>query len=105
MKPALLALVLIVAVALLALAPLAVGSSGIGPHDLLNGLSDTERTILLQLRLPRLLLALLAGSALAVSGALMQTFFRNPLAEPYITGVSAGGALGAVLGQTLGFLR
>ena len=105
MKPALIALLLVVAIALLALASLAVGSSGIGPRELFDGLNNTERTILFQLRLPRLLMALLAGSALAVSGALMQTFFRNPLAEPYITGVSAGGALGAVLGQTLGLVK
>jgi iron complex transport system permease protein len=96
MRPALLTLALLIAIALLALASLAAGSSGIGPAQLLDGLTETEHTILFQLRLPRLLLALLAGSALAVSGALMQTYFRNPLAEPYITGVSAGGALGAV---------
>jgi iron complex transport system permease protein len=101
-KPALFAILLIVAIALLALASLAVGSSGIGLHQLLDGLNETERTILFQLRLPRLFMALLAGCALAVSGALMQTFFRNPLAEPYITGVSAGGALGAVFGAQLG---
>ncbi len=63
-----------------------------------TGWTTTERTILLLLRVPRMLMALLAGVALAISGALMQTFFRNPLAEPYVTGVSAGGALGAVPG-------
>ncbi|MDQ3023188.1 MAG: iron ABC transporter permease [bacterium] len=96
MKSTLLALLLIIAIALLGLAAMAVGSSGVGPAAILDGLSDVERMILFQLRMPRLLLALLAGAALSASGALMQTFFRNPLAEPYITGVSAGGALGAV---------
>jgi len=50
-----------------------------------------------QLRLPRVLLALLSGSALAVSGLGFQTLFRNPLAEPYTLGVSSGAALGAVV--------
>jgi iron complex transport system permease protein len=101
-KPALITLLLVIALALLALASLAVGSSGIGPAAIFDGLNEVERTIIVQLRLPRLLLAVLAGAALALSGALMQTFFRNPLAEPYITGVSAGGALGAVAATSLG---
>lgn len=72
------------------------GTSGLGLAEIADGLNATERTILFQLRIPRVLMAVFAGTALAVSGALMQTFFRNPLAEPYVTGVSAGGALGAV---------
>lgn len=60
------------------------------------GSSDAwETTIVLQLRLPRLLLGLLVGSALALSGALMQGIFRNPLADPSLIGVSSGAALGA----------
>jgi iron complex transport system permease protein len=59
-------------------------------------------TILWQLRLPRVLLGLLAGGALAVGGASFQTLFRNPLAEPYTLGVASGAALGAVLAQQLG---
>ena len=47
-------------------------------------------------------MAILAGAALSVSGVLMQLFFRNPLAEPYVTGVSAGAALGAVVATSLG---
>jgi iron complex transport system permease protein len=50
--------------------------------------------IVLQLRLPRALTAALAGAALAVSGLLMQTLFRNPLAGPYVLGISAGASLG-----------
>lgn len=56
---------------------------------------DPAADIVLQLRLPRLLLALGAGSALAVAGAAMQALFRNPLAEPGLAGVSAGCALAA----------
>lgn len=54
------------------------------------------QSILLDIRLPRVLLAIVAGAALAISGATMQALFRNPLAEPGLVGISAGGALGAV---------
>ncbi len=58
--------------------------------------------ILWKIRLPRIALALLVGANLAVAGALMQALFYNPLAEPYIVGVSAGAALGAVVAMILG---
>lgn len=54
-------------------------------------------TILLQIRFPRVLVAGLVGAALAVSGVIMQSLFRNPMADPGIIGVSAGGAFGGVL--------
>ncbi|WP_088153933.1 FecCD family ABC transporter permease [Achromobacter xylosoxidans] len=54
------------------------------------------RNVLIDIRLPRVLFALVAGAGLAVSGAAMQALFRNPLAEPGLIGISAGGALGAV---------
>lgn len=67
-------------------------------------------TIFWTLRLPRTLLAVLAGGALAMSGLGLQTLFRNPLAEPYTLGIASGAALGAVLalqfesfGLSLGF--
>lgn len=67
---------------------------------LLAGIQAPEETlwrnVLLDIRLPRVLFALLAGAALAVSGAVMQALFRNPLAEPGLVGISAGGSLGAV---------
>lgn len=59
-------------------------------------LQDYESATVLQLRLPRLMLALLVGSALACAGATMQGLFRNPLAEPGLAGISGGAALGAV---------
>jgi len=59
------------------------------------------RTVLLDLRLPRVLLAMLAGAALALAGTAMQALFRNPLAEPGLVGVTAGGALGAALAIVL----
>lgn len=54
-------------------------------------------TIVRDLRLPRVLAAALVGAALAVAGALLQGLTRNPLADPYVTGSSAGAALGAIL--------
>ena len=64
--------------------------------------SDTEEAIVATIRLPRILLALVVGSALGVSGAVMQGLFRNPMADPGIIGVSTGGALGAVIAIAIG---
>lgn len=85
------ALALIAALALIVVLSLLVGSAGFKPGSEKFGL------IVWQLRLPRVLLAFAVGGMLAVSGAYMQCLFRNALAEPYITGVSAGSGLGAVI--------
>jgi len=61
-----------------------------------------DRTILVQLRLPRVALAALSGGGLAVVGAAFQALLRNPLAEPYVLGVSGGAALGAASAIALG---
>jgi iron complex transport system permease protein len=61
----------------------------------------SQTTILLDIRLPRILMAGLTGAALAVSGAAYQGMFRNPLADPYLIGISQGAALGAVIGFLL----
>lgn len=61
------------------------------------------QTVLFDLRLPRVLLAVIVGGALALSGAVMQALFRNPLAEPTLVGISAGASLGAVIALLLGF--
>ena len=53
------------------------------------------RNVLIEVRLPRIVLAITAGAALALSGAVMQALFRNPLAEPGLIGISLGGAAGA----------
>ena len=73
-----------------------VGGVAISPTELFAG-AGSSRTILLQLRLPRVLLSGLVGGALAVSGAALQPMLRNPLASPDIIGVSGGAALAAVL--------
>ena len=62
------------------------------------GLSDTDREILFSVRMPRVLVAMLMGMALGASGALLQGILRNPLADPYILGISSGASLTAALG-------
>ena len=65
-------------------------------------LTQMERVVLWDIRAPRLVLGILVGMALAVSGAVMQGLFRNPLADPGLVGVGAGAGLGAVLAIVLG---
>ncbi|GBR03659.1 FecCD family ABC transporter permease [Acetobacter oeni] len=81
------------------IASLMVGATGIGFHNLLHttGSADEDMSwlIITQIRAPRVVLATLTGAALAVSGAVMQGLFRNPLADPGLIGVSSGAALGA----------
>lgn len=99
-------LILLLALALscASVAALLTGPTAISPSSLsqwmlsanAGTLSDGERMVLRELRLPRLLLALLIGSALACAGAVMQGLFRNPLAEPGLAGISGGAALAAV---------
>ena len=61
------------------------------------------RLIIFKIRLPRIVLSILAGVGLGVSGAVFQAIFRNPMANPYILGVSSGAAFGVALGLSLGF--
>ncbi|ADU66338.1 transport system permease protein [Desulfurispirillum indicum S5] len=86
---------------------LTTGPYDIGPGQVWNALfsasaEDIHRTIVQEIRLPRSLLALLVGAALSVAGAAFQAVLRNPLADPYILGVSGGAALGAVSAFALG---
>lgn len=60
-------------------------------------LDDVSQHVLLDIRLPRIVLAVVAGAALGLTGAAMQALFRNPLAEPGLVGLSSGASLGAVL--------
>jgi iron complex transport system permease protein len=91
------------------------GSIAIAPNELLSiclgplasffGLAEPDPAhslIILHLRLPRILLAILAGGGLALAGATLQGLFRNPLADPALIGVSSGGAVGAGLVLLLG---
>ncbi|MCI4656815.1 FecCD family ABC transporter permease [Cryobacterium zhongshanensis] len=102
--------VIVLAAALLVVAALSlsVGSYSLSVPDLLRTLAGqgtgAENFIVLTLRLPRVVLALLTGIAFALSGALFQTVLRNPLASPDIVGVTGGASAAAVLGMlVLGF--
>lgn len=67
-----------------------------------GGTLDVSTTILLQVRLPRMLLGFFVGCSLATVGVALQALLRNPLADPYVLGVSSGAALGAAVGVLLG---
>ena len=94
-------------IALLAsLFALAIGSVTIAPSELwqvVQGEGSTlHRTLVFELRLPRTLAAFATGGLLAVAGALMQVLLRNPLADPYVLGLSGGAAVGALLAMLTG---
>ncbi len=79
-----------------------VGSVGIQLSDILRVLigipvDETVRTIILDIRLPRVVLAMLVGAGLSIAGAVFQALLRNPLAEPFTLGISSGGTVGALL--------
>lgn len=87
-------------------AALLIGSSGITLKNALAALAGTgdesTRSVMLEVRLPRLLAAFGVGGLLAVAGVLLQALFRNPLADPYVLGVSGGAAIGALLAMIAG---
>ncbi|MCQ2070771.1 MAG: iron ABC transporter permease [archaeon] len=67
-----------------------------------NIVNATKDYIVVELRLPRIIMGIIAGAGLAVAGAVMQSILLNPLADPYTTGVSSGASFGATLAITLG---
>jgi iron complex transport system permease protein len=82
-----------------------VGPAGLSPAEVLGALAGRggeAGAIVWSLRLPRVALGLLAGGVLAVSGASLQVLVRNPLADPYLLGISGGAGLGAVLALAAG---
>ncbi|HZI93329.1 MAG TPA: iron ABC transporter permease [Patescibacteria group bacterium] len=82
---------------------LTMGSTSVGMLDLLFPSSATQEsaTILLGVRLPRILLAAAVGACLSAAGVCFQALLRNPLADPYILGISGGAGLGAILATAL----
>jgi len=91
------------------LAALAFGSVHLSLEEVLSGLNGSDAAsraviIVRELRLPRVLLAGLVGAALAVSGTVLQALLRNPLADPYVLGISSGAALGEITALWLGGL-
>lgn len=97
---------LLLVVVLLGLSSGAAGSSLRQTIDVLLGefaQDSVMATIILEIRLPRVILAGVVGGTLALGGLVFQALLRNPLAEPYILGVSGGSAIGAIIGMLLGF--
>lgn len=95
-------LILSAAVVAAALASLMIGQVVLSPGAVLSGLSSMgsgslESRIVVDLRLPRVVVAIVAGAALGLAGLLMQTLFRNPLADAWSLGLMAGGQFGAAL--------
>ncbi len=88
-----------VGIAVVGMVAIVSGAAGIGYRDVIavfSGDADTAtRQIVMQIRMPRVLAALLAGFALSVSGAVMQSILRNPLASPFTLGISGAAAFGA----------
>lgn len=82
------------------------GSVNVAPGQVLAVImgegSNLQQTLVLELRLPRTLAAFATGGLLAVAGALMQVLLRNPLADPYVLGLSGGAAVGALLAMLAG---
>ncbi|WP_315116110.1 iron chelate uptake ABC transporter family permease subunit [uncultured Clostridium sp.] len=80
----------------------------LGKYINLEGISSTHKLIILNLRLPRIILAALIGVGLSLVGCVFQAIFKNPMADPYVLGISSGSALGAsiaiVLGLNVAFL-
>ncbi len=101
MRRALVSGFLLVLVIAAVLASVRWGAVTLTAGEALDGLlgrgPEVNQTIVLGLRLPRALLGLLVGGGLALAGAVFQALLRNPLAEPYILGVSGGAAMGAVV--------
>ena len=88
------------ATAVCLIAGLSAGTVPLSPSDIWAGLRSTDApasVIVRELRAPRVLLAFLVGGSLGICGAALQAMIRNPLAEPYLLGLSGGAGLGAVL--------
>lgn len=86
---------------------LVAGPAALSPQEVVAALLDAEAPsaagdIVRRVRVPRVLLAALVGASLAVAGVLFQALLRNPLADPYVLGVSGGAALGGIAALTLG---
>lgn len=115
--PAILKRILIVSTVMFFLFVIAVflglsfGSSGEDVKSVLDAVMRLRHpggivnTIIWQIRFPRVMLAALVGATLSLGGLVFQALLRNPLAEPYILGISGGAAIGAIIGITLGLAR
>ncbi len=101
---------LLILLTTVAIVGLSIGSVSIPLSHILGAVTGNEtattaeRTIIVSIRLPRIVLAFLVGSGLSIAGVVFQALLRNPLAEPYILGISSGGTVGAIIaiGLSLG---
>jgi iron complex transport system permease protein len=90
---------------------ISIGSTGSGIGETLTTLlagpetDGMRHTIIWHIRFPRVILAILVGAALSLGGLVFQALLRNPLAEPYILGISSGSGIGAIIGILAGFAR
>jgi iron complex transport system permease protein len=104
-------IVLLILLAAAIILGLSLGSSSHGFRSVFLFFSDQAETesmlstIIWKIRFPRVLLAALVGATLSLGGLVFQAILRNPLAEPYILGISGGSAIGAIIGILLGFSR
>ncbi|WP_169940214.1 iron ABC transporter permease [Campylobacter sp. RM15925] len=95
-------IVLAILTLILCIISLSIGGADISQSDIINfflgkEIDEIKQTILVELRLPRLIMALLIGMLLASSGVVVQSVFLNPLADPYIIGIAASAVFGAVI--------
>ena len=94
---------LIALVAFLSYLTLFSGTVGLSWSDLSLGSSSVESRVFWDIRLPRLVAAVLSGISLSIAGLSLQTLFRNPLAGPFVLGISSGASLGVALSLLAGF--
>ena len=90
-------LLFLIAMLVIFIVSITAGSFGFNFNDLFDEAKQLNRTVFLEIRIPRVILAAFVGASLGISGASLQGLFRNPLADPGLIGVSAGAALGASL--------
>jgi iron complex transport system permease protein len=113
-RPVTIYILLFIILILVAFGALTVGSANLDFEKVLKiitgtlgltrpgGYTTLEQKIIIDLRLPRIILAALVGGALSIAGVVFQGLFRNPMADPYIIGTSSGAALGAAVGFVTG---
>ncbi len=105
-KPVRKLIILIVFLIISLLLGISIGSTNISLQEIMNVFtghtSDNIRTLILNIRLPRVVLAMVTGATLAVSGSVLQSVLENPLASPFGLGISAGAGLGATIVMVLG---
>ena len=98
---------LVIGLVVASMVAISIGAMSIAPSDIWNAISGGPESVpvlvVRTLRLPRVALAMLVGAGLGMSGAALQGTMRNPLAEPYLLGVSGGAAVGAVVATMFGF--